>query len=225
MHANARTRTHVRNCVCVFACKQTQTHADTSACTYICTRTQFVQTNGLTTRTRVYIINAGNAMPKPYLYTYVHAYARTYAHAVDREQYSQTHARKRTQINARKLIVAFDAWAISACKRVCILRVRSKTFRMYYIYRFPHTTYPYSSCVCFFLQQHPYSLFIFLVYIHVHHMHKAGVPSLGMRLILRSHYRTVPWNSSGTVPGTVLRRVHTTITTLPRINNYYYLTT
>ena len=28
-------------------------------------------------------------------------------------------------------------------------------------------------------------------------------------VILHSHYRTVPWNSSGTVPGTVLRRVHT----------------
>ena len=68
---------------------------------------------------------ASNAMPKPYLYTY----------AVDREQYLQTHARKRTQtqINARKLIVAIDAWAISACKRDCILRVRSKTFRMYYM--------------------------------------------------------------------------------------------
>ena len=24
------------------------------------------------------------------------------------------------------------------------------------IYRFPHTTYPYSSCICPFLQQHPY---------------------------------------------------------------------
>ena len=23
------------------------------------------------------------------------------------------------------------------------------------IYRFPHTTYPYSSCICSFLQQHP----------------------------------------------------------------------
>ena len=28
-------------------------------------------------------------------------------------------------------------------------------------YRFPHTTYPYSSCICSFLQQHPYFLFIF----------------------------------------------------------------
>ena len=27
--------------------------------------------------------------------------------------------------------------------------------------RFPHTTYPYSSCICSFLQQHPYFLFIF----------------------------------------------------------------
>ena len=24
------------------------------------------------------------------------------------------------------------------------------------IYRFPHTTYPYSSCICSFLQQHAY---------------------------------------------------------------------
>ena len=31
-----------------------------------------------------------------------------------------------------------------------------------YIYRFPHSTYPYSSCICSFLQQHPYFLFIFL---------------------------------------------------------------
>ena len=29
------------------------------------------------------------------------------------------------------------------------------------VYRFPHTTYPYSSCICSFLQQHPYVLFIF----------------------------------------------------------------
>ena len=27
------------------------------------------------------------------------------------------------------------------------------------VYRFPHTTYPYSSCICYFLQ-HPYFLFI-----------------------------------------------------------------
>ena len=27
------------------------------------------------------------------------------------------------------------------------------------VYRFPHTTYPYSSCICSFLQQHPF-LFI-----------------------------------------------------------------
>ena len=24
------------------------------------------------------------------------------------------------------------------------------------VYRFPHNTYPYSSCICSFLQQHPY---------------------------------------------------------------------
>ena len=28
------------------------------------------------------------------------------------------------------------------------------------VYRFPHITYPYSSCICSFLQQHPYVLFI-----------------------------------------------------------------
>ena len=39
------------------------------------------------------------------------------------------------------------------------------------IYRFPHTTYPYSSCICTFLQQHPYffvhffKMFFVLVYI------------------------------------------------------------
>ena len=27
------------------------------------------------------------------------------------------------------------------------------------VYRFPHTSYPYSSCICSFLQQHPYFLF------------------------------------------------------------------
>ena len=31
-------------------------------------------------------------------------------------------------------------------------------------YRFPHTTYPYSSCICSFLQQHPYFLLIFLMF-------------------------------------------------------------
>ena len=52
-----------------------------------------------------------------------------YAHALDRKQYSQTqtHANKRTQ-----MIAAIDAWPISACKRDCVLRIGSKTFRMYY---------------------------------------------------------------------------------------------
>ena len=30
------------------------------------------------------------------------------------------------------------------------------------IYTFPHTTYPYSSCICTFLQQHPYFFFHFV---------------------------------------------------------------
>ena len=29
------------------------------------------------------------------------------------------------------------------------------------VYRFPRITYPYSSCICSFLQQQPYFLFIF----------------------------------------------------------------
>ena len=29
------------------------------------------------------------------------------------------------------------------------------------VYRFPYTTYPYSSCISSFLEQHPYFLFIF----------------------------------------------------------------
>ena len=38
-----------------------------------------------------------------------------------------------------------------------------------YIYRFPHITYPYSSCICSFLQQqqHPY-FFIFLNVFIIH---------------------------------------------------------
>ena len=40
------------------------------------------------------------------------------------------------------------------------------------VYRFTHTTYPYSSCVCSFLQQHPYFLIkkkcFLYIYIHVY---------------------------------------------------------
>ena len=39
----------------------------------------------------------------------------------------QTHTNKRTQT-----IAAISAWPISACKRDCVLRIGSKTFRMYY---------------------------------------------------------------------------------------------
>ena len=68
------------------------------------------------------------------VYTHVHAIARTYAHALDREQYSQT----QMYANANKCITAIDTWEISACKRNCkrdcVLRVGSKTFRMYCTY-------------------------------------------------------------------------------------------
>ena len=32
------------------------------------------------------------------------------------------------------------------------------------VYRFPHITYPYSSCICSFLQLYPYFLFIFIMF-------------------------------------------------------------
>ena len=35
------------------------------------------------------------------------------------------------------------------------------------VYRFPHITYPYSSCICSFLQQIPYFLFIFWFESHL----------------------------------------------------------
>ena len=91
-----------------------QAHAHIYAHAYarsiIYMRTQFAQTNGLTTRTRVYIINASNAMPKPYLYTYMHA--------VDCEQYSQTNANanKCTQTHLRSTRGRFlRANAIAFC--------------------------------------------------------------------------------------------------------------
>ena len=44
-----------------------------------------------------------------------------------------------------------------------------------YIYRFPHITYPYSSCICSLLQQHPYFLLIkkkfFVLVIPVYNNH------------------------------------------------------
>ena len=87
----------------------------------------------------VYKINASDATPKPYLTVYilyVRTRVRTHARARGRSRtvLANEHKRKRTrtQINSRKFIVAFDAWAISACKRDCVLRVRSKTFRMYF---------------------------------------------------------------------------------------------
>ena len=59
------------------------------------THTQFAQTNGLTTRTRVYIINASNAMPKPYLYIYVRARVCTHVRARGRSRTVLANARER----------------------------------------------------------------------------------------------------------------------------------
>ena len=67
------------------------------------------------------------------LHMHVSAIARMRTHSIanSTRKRTQTHANKRTQ-----RIAAIDAWAISACKRDCILRVGSKTFRMYYSYLF-----------------------------------------------------------------------------------------
>ena len=46
------------------------------------------------------------------------------------------------------------------------------------IYRFPHTTYPYSSCICTFLQQHPY------FFVHLKKMFFVLVPVLFLNYIL-----------------------------------------
>ena len=35
------------------------------------------------------------------------------------------------------------------------------------VYRFPHSTYPYSSCICSFLQQHPSFFKMFFVLVPV----------------------------------------------------------
>ena len=54
------------------------------------------------------------------------------------------------------------------------------------IYRFPHTTYPYSSCICTFWQQHPYFCFHFVntcIYIHPH----------GIYYIYPTVYIYIPW--------------------------------
>ena len=68
----------------------------------------------------VYKINASNAMPKPYLTVYIRTYTRAHARTRTRSIANSTRKRTRMQINARKRIVAFDAWAISACKRICL---------------------------------------------------------------------------------------------------------
>ena len=66
-----------------------------------------------------------------YVSAIVHARTRTHsiASSTRKRTQTQTHASKRTQT-----IAAIDVWAISACKRDCVLRVGSKTFRMYYSY-------------------------------------------------------------------------------------------
>ena len=35
------------------------------------------------------------------------------------------------------------------------------------VYRFPHTTYPYSSCICSFLKQHASLLFVHKIFFFI----------------------------------------------------------
>ena len=51
------------------------------------------------------------------------------------------------------------------------------------VYRFPHTTYPYSS---FFLQQHPYFLFILLNVFHSYIYFNKMKKEVGMLLQKRT---------------------------------------
>ena len=45
-----------------------------------------------------------------------------------------------------------------------------------YIYRFPHTTYPYSSCICSFFAAASYFLFIFkMFFVLVSIVNKQGI--------------------------------------------------
>ena len=106
-HARKCTHTHVRNCVCVFACKQTQTHADTSACAYICARVRtldLIYAHAIRANERsndayacIYIVILTQVMPCPnltYIYTYVRAHGRS--------QTVFANERKRTHANTRE---------------------------------------------------------------------------------------------------------------------------
>ena len=52
------------------------------------------------------------------------------------------------------------------------------------VYRFPHTTYHYSSCICSFLQQHPYFFVIFFSFLFQYFfVIKFGVLNIFLRSI------------------------------------------
>ena len=105
-------------------------YAHAYACSIIYTRTQFAQTNGLMTRTRVYIINASNAMPKPYLYI-VHpesfksnaqnanAFARRNRPRVERnDEFACVYLRLRACVCIRlRVLFAIDRVRVHACVR------------------------------------------------------------------------------------------------------------
>ena len=61
-HGRKRAHTHVRNCVCIYACKQMQTRADTSTCAYICMRVHTLD------RIYVHAIRANERSNDAYMY-------------------------------------------------------------------------------------------------------------------------------------------------------------
>ena len=62
------------------------------------------------------------------------------------------------------------------------------------IYRFPHTTYPYSSCICTFWQQHPYFFFHFVKMIL-----RSLYIYLGLNIVFTSHTMSATPKSRSTL--------------------------
>ena len=62
----------------------------------------------------------------------------------------------------------------------CLVVVSGCCCKEVYIYRFPHITYPYSTCIISFLEQHPYffvNCFFVLVYFKTIHGQPAYIAS------------------------------------------------
>ena len=112
-------------------------HADTSACA--CAHARLIvyahviraKKNGLTHCRRVSPLYRCRRLAKG---TFAAAYYKRMLFKWT-SRCARIYARTRTRSIAnstRKRIAVTDAWATSECKRDCVLRVASKTFRMYY---------------------------------------------------------------------------------------------